>query len=511
MKNKLAILAIIVIAATLYALTLRGIPGNPAPSDFKNKLDQQSQPFELSPERGRYVHLIALADLGQYNLSKELAEAAFPDVGVYNGRYYSYFAPGLPYLALPFYMLGERYGLAQVASFSFISLVSIFGLIFLYRIAREILRLPMWASLASVFMFAFGSTAWSYAITMYQHHVTTFFILSSFYAVWRFRKGTRWSFAWAAFACLNYALAISIDYPNTLLVFPVMVYLAVSAIQLHVIPGKLNVGFRSEVLIGILVFVIVTGFHLYHNAAYYGGWSHLSGGLQSYRFVDPTLDPLKAGANGISPQDLNTQKNIVGFFREQHLPGSSFTLLLSPDRGLFFYAPIFLLAILGIVWSYRHRRSLELNILLSLIAVNVFLYSSWGDPWGGWAYGPRYLIPSMALLSLFIGVALARLRHALALRISAFILFCYSSAIALLGALTTNAVPPEIEATALHSKYNFLFNWDVMTLGRSGSFLYNTFLAGSYGLREYYTLILIFVLLGMFTLLFIIPHFEHHD
>jgi hypothetical protein len=510
MKNKLAILAIIIVAGGLYAMTIRGIPGNPAPADFKNQLDQQTKPFELSPERGRYVHLVALANYGQYNLTKELAEAAFPDVGVYDGRYYSYFAPGLPYLVLPFYLLGAKYNLAQVGSFAFISFVSLLALIFLYRIAREILKLPVWASLASVLVFAFGSTAWSYAITLYQHHVTTYFMVSSFYAVWRFRKGGRWSFLWAGLVLLNYALAITIDYPNVLLLLPILVYLGISTCDFKLIAKKLVVGFRSSILIALLAFVAVTGLHFYHNTVHYGAWNHLSGGLQSYRYVDPTLDPIKA-AQGVTPQDLNAQKNIVGFFKETRLPFGSYTLLVSNDRGLFLYAPIFLLAIFGIVWSYRRRMSLEIAILLGLIATNLFLYSSWGDPWGGWAYGPRYLIPSMAFLSLFVGVAVARLRYRILVRIIAFGLFVYSSGVALLGALTTNAVPPKVEADFLHTKYNFLFAWDVFRASRSGSYLYNTYASSIFSLSQYFVAIMVVLAVLMLVLLFIIPRFEKHD
>ncbi len=511
MKNKLAILAIIIIAGTLYALTLRGIPGNPSPSDFKNNLDQQAKPFELSPERGRYVHLVALADYGQYNLTKELAEAAFPDVGVYDGRYYSYFAPGIAYLAFPFYEIGARYNLAQVGSFSFISFVSVLGLIFLFRIARDILKLPLWASLASVLIFAFGCTAWSYAITLYQHQVTTYFMASSFYGVWRFRKGGYWSWLWAALACLNYGLAIMIDYPNALLLLPIMIYLLLSSFDVKRLAGRLSVAFRAEVLLASLFFVVITGLHMYHNTVHYGAWYHLSGGLQSYRYVDPTLDPVKAAQNGIAPQDLNAQKNIVGFFREEQLPFSSYTLFISPDRGLLLYAPIFILALFGMIWLYRRQMSLEIGILFALIATNIFLYSSWGDPWGGWAYGPRYLIPSMAFLALFVGVFLAHTRQWLVARGATFLLFIYSSAIALLGALTTNAVPPKIEADSLHTKYNFLLNIDLLKISKSGSFVYNTFLSGAYSLEQYYAVIWSFVIICMAVVLFVIPYIDSND
>ena len=68
------------------------------------------------------------------------------------------------------------------------------------QIARQVFRLPLWAALSAVIIFAFGCTAWSYAITLYQHPVTVFFMLSGFYAVWRFSQGGRLGWLWAGYA-----------------------------------------------------------------------------------------------------------------------------------------------------------------------------------------------------------------------------------------------------------------------------------------------------------------------
>ena len=100
-KNYLIIAGIIVLGILFYGLTLRGDVGNPSSSEFKNKLDTPTSAFELSPERGRYVHVVALAETGKFNITKDWAEVAFPDVGVSNdGRYYSFFAPGVAYQSI---------------------------------------------------------------------------------------------------------------------------------------------------------------------------------------------------------------------------------------------------------------------------------------------------------------------------------------------------------------------------------------------------------------------------
>lgn len=508
-KNKLAIVLIVVLAATFYAATLRGVAGNPPASAFKDNLDQATKPFELSPERGRYAHVLALGERNTYELDQELADAVYPDVGYYKGKFFSFFAPGISYIALPFYLLGKHYNLAQVATFSFISLISILALLFLFKIAREILKLPLWASLLSVMIFAFGSTAWSYAITLYQHQLTVFFIASSFYAVWRYKATTPWSWIWGAYVWLAYGLAIFIDYPNALLMLPVIIYFFIASLRREEKQNKIVFSLRGAFLATVIVFLGISSLHLYHNDYYFGSWKQLSGGLPSYRVVKEAeiLKDLPDNQGVVQPPET---QDVVGFFSEKNIPFSFYTLTVSPDRGLFLYAPIFILSLFG-VFTIRKRINLECAILLGLVGVNVFLYSSWGDPWGGWAYGPRYLIPSMAILSLFIGGWVSKDKSTvvnIVKKILAYLLFLYSSGIALLGALTTNAVPPKVEADYLHTKYNFLFNYDFLKSDKSGSFIYNTYLSNSLTLQEYFAILYLTLIFIAGVIIFVLPKFK---
>ena len=509
-KNKIAIALIVVLAATFYSLTLRGASGNPDVSMFKDNLDQATKAFELSPERGRYAHVLALGERETYALNREIADEVYSDVGYYNGKFFAFFAPGISYMALPFYLLGKHYNLAQVGTFSFISLMSILALLFLFKIAREIIRLPLWASLLSVVIFAFGSTAWSYAITLYQHHLTVLFIVSSFYAVWRYKAVTPWSWLWGAYVWLAYGLAIFIDYPNVLLMLPIIIYFLVVSLHTEERQKKVTFSLRGAFLATALLFVIISGLHLYHNDYYFGSWKQLSGGLPKYKVINEAALLEKLPASQELLQISETQ-NVVGYFKEKFIPFSFYTLTVSPDRGLFFYAPIFLLSLFG-VFAIRKKITLEFATLLGVVGVNVLLYSSWGDPWGGWAYGPRYLIPSMAVLSLFIGGWVSINKSPainIVKKILAYILFLYSSGIALLGAITTNAIPPKVEADYFHLKYNFLRNYDYFSRGESGSFIYNTYLSGSLTLQEYFVILYIALALIAGIILFVLPKLKY--
>src|SRR5438105_2097142 len=107
---------IFIVSLCLYTLTLKGVYGNPPATSIKNNLDKTSRPFELSPERDRYILILSLAENRSFALSKTLADAAYPDDGYYNGRFYIYFAPGISLFALPFYFIGEIFHVAQVAT-----------------------------------------------------------------------------------------------------------------------------------------------------------------------------------------------------------------------------------------------------------------------------------------------------------------------------------------------------------------------------------------------------------
>lgn len=512
MKKHLVTAFVILLSAGLYAATLRGVPGRLPVSEIKGKFDQATQPLELSPERGRYAHVVSLAETGRYELTQQWADVVYPDVGYYGGRFYSYFAPGISYLVLPFFLAGRYFGFEQVATYGFVSLVSLLALLFLYRIARDVLRVPRWVALSAVLVFAFGSTAWSYAVTLYQHHVTAFLILSGFYAVWRYRQRGSGSWLWGLWVWLAYGLAMSIDYPNAVLMLPVMVYFLIVSVTVDRAPGKLLLGLRPAILLTSVAFLFISGLHGYHNYRHFGSPLKLSGGIVGYKTLQENDLLGKDDAEvRVKISQLEKQKSVTKFFSEERVPNSFGTLLFSKDRGLFFFGPIFLLALFGIFSALRGKLGTERGVLLGLVAVNLFLYSSWGDPWGGWAYGTRYLIPSMAVLSLFLASWLAEGKRPLYRRLLAVPLFIYSSAVALLGALTTNAVPPRIEADYLGMRYNFLYNLDFLKAGQSGSFLYNTYLRDFLSLGQYYLLLYGVVLAAFLFVLFILPLFERHD
>lgn len=91
-----------------------------------------------------------------------------------------------------------------------------------------------------------------------------------------------------------------------------------------------------------------------------------------------------------------------------YLPEESFSgiwwqgvagLLVSPGRGLFLYAPVLLLALPATPAFWRRHRA-EAALAWAVILAHLLLYGKWFMWHGGYAWGPRFMVPT---LPFFIG------------------------------------------------------------------------------------------------------------
>jgi hypothetical protein len=89
--------------------------------------------------------------------------------------------------------------------------------------------------------------------------------------------------------------------------------------------------------------------------------------------------------------------------------------LLSPGKGFFWYDPILVAALPGLVWLWRRDRAVSLTIT-ALLAIRVFLYAKWPFPDGSVAWGPRFLLPWCALLTIPLGECWERISRQRGLR-----------------------------------------------------------------------------------------------
>jgi hypothetical protein len=74
-------------------------------------------------------------------------------------------------------------------------------------------------------------------------------------------------------------------------------------------------------------------------------------------------------------------------------------LLVSPAKGIFLYSPILIFGFASLCKSLRGK--FEIRLCLLCLLFHTLLWSFYADWWGGWAWGPRYLMDVMPF-SLFI-------------------------------------------------------------------------------------------------------------
>ena len=84
-------------------------------------------------------------------------------------------------------------------------------------------------------------------------------------------------------------------------------------------------------------------------------------------------------------------------------------LLLSPNRGLFFFTPTAALALPGVL-RWRSHRAAWIPYLAAGVLLYLLLYSSFGGWWGGHTYGPRFLIDVLPAVALCAVPTVERLR-----------------------------------------------------------------------------------------------------
>ncbi|MCB0179842.1 MAG: hypothetical protein KDI62_16540 [Anaerolineae bacterium] len=82
-----------------------------------------------------------------------------------------------------------------------------------------------------------------------------------------------------------------------------------------------------------------------------------------------------------------------------------FGQLISPGRGLLLYSPILILSVVG-VWPFFRRFPAEGLAALSVILIHLLLYGKWFMWHGGYAWGPRFMIPTLPFWTIFLAPVL---------------------------------------------------------------------------------------------------------
>lgn len=471
-------------------ITIKGNNTSPTQEDLSSSYWKENGPFELSPERGRFSLTYSLVENRSLSFSLPLAKFVAPDVAYSNGRYVSLFAPGLSYIVIPGYLIGKAIGISQVGTFAMISMFGFFNLILIAGIVSKLSKSYL-AGFISGLIFLFATPAYPYAGTLYQHHITTFLVLASI----RLLVSSESIFAIGAvlFLC---AVSIPLDSPNAIFLLPIALYALSRLVKVESLPERILLRLRYlgvfSILFALIPIFLLLVFNIHdHNDAF-----KLSGTLSAVKVIDESGNPVSS-STGVAETDLSSfdekakGKTTTGFFKTRNLLNGFYIHLFSPDRGVIFFAPVVLFGFVGMFKVSRKYRGIS-AVMIGTAGVIFLLYSLWGDPWGGWAFGDRYMIPGYALLCIFVGIGLSTITKRFLLTLLFTGAIVYSLSVNALGALTTHAVPPAVEAIGLEKitgrveKYSYDRNWDYINLQGSKSYFYRTFLSTSISARDFY-------------------------
>jgi hypothetical protein len=485
LNQKIILIFVVLFSAIALFAAIKGNAGNPTSEELNSRRWKENGPFELSPERGRFALLYSFIEDRSFHFSLPVARFATPDLGIKNDKYVSLFAPGVSFLLIPGYLIGKILGASQVGAFSVISVFALVNFLLIISISRKI-GAGFMAAVLGGFMFLFATPAFAYSTTIYQHHISVFLILLSIRILLR-KTVTFWS-SFALWIILF--LSIPVDYPNLILSLPLVLVLSGSYIKSRRGRGQLKISINIVKALSVIGAAIPLILIMLFNINSYGTY---------FQFASTVGGVVEIDANGkpVAPQTAKPEdeekfvnpearkRSAFNFFKSRHQLGSTGILITSTERGVLIYTPVILLGIIGFFLYRKRAGPVSLGLMVSIVIFNVILYSMRSDSWGGWAFGSRYLIPSYAILAVALSVALTKLNRKWYFILPFWILLIYSVGVNALGALTTNAVPPKVEAVALEKlsgkkeRYSYDRNWEFLNSTGSKSFVYKT-LASKY-------------------------------
>lgn len=490
-------------------LTLKGHVGNPTAAELREPYWTSDGPFELSPERGRFALAYSMVNDKSVIFSLDLARFTTPDLGYKNGNYVSLFAPGVSFVTSLGLMIGSFFGVSQLGAFSMVTMFALLNSYLLYRLAK-VVGLSTTAALLGSFTFLFATPAFVYGVTLYQHHFSTALILLSLNLL---LSGGSWIALFMIW--LLCASSVPIDYPNAILMIPIGIAAMSRIFSLTKTKLALSISLKPYLLATFVGMVIPLGMFMWFNKASYGNPLQLSGTVASVARIDDNGNPTtpERDFEMLDEEYVNPdqqKKSAIAFFEPRDLINGFYTHLISRDRGLIFFAPVLILALLG--FSHLLARNSELGIItVSVSLLALLVYSLWGDPWGGWAFGSRYLIPAYAMLALLFAAALDRYRRSIVLLLLALTLGIYSIFVNTTGALGTIATPPKVQVLSLEAvtgrveRYSWDRSWEYITGGKTKSAVYESIFAPHLSPLAYFYYI--FGVLSAIYLLIVVTHY----
>lgn len=228
-------------------------------------------------------------------------------------------------------------------------------------------------SMTLALLFGLATIAWPYANQFFGEPLSAFALLLAFFGIVRYWRGGNWIALLAA--GIGAGIAVATVTAHAVLVGMLGVY-AIFALIVRLRDKSVTFG---QTLVSAVAFVapilVAGGLLLLYNQVRFG-------------------NPFDTGYHFDSGEGFTTPI-WQGFWG----------LIFSPYRSVFLHTPLFLACIVSFVWFVR-RHVIEGAVIGALSIGIVALYSMWWMWWGGYAWGPRFLVPMTPLWVLALAPAL---------------------------------------------------------------------------------------------------------
>jgi hypothetical protein len=316
-----------------------------------------------------------------------------------DGKHYAAFGLGQPLVVIPLYIVGRfvedtsspslkaYFGGAQLGDWGgtvpifFVSLtnqlLTPLTCVLVFLFARR-LEFSWRTALITTSTFGFATATWVYARDSFQHPLETLMLLLAIYVLFANRERLGRRHAVMAGAALAMGVLTRI---NMLAVVPlVAIYLTwIRACRpLETASSRRRQWLDREAIVSLALFAapiaIVLVAIMALNYGRFGQFLNFHGPGQAKGFSTPIW---------------------VGLYGN----------LLSVGRSLWLYSPPLILVFFAFTSFYRKYRA-EALLFVAIAVVYLAVYSTYGFWDGGWAYGPRFLLPVVPLLTLPVGFLL---------------------------------------------------------------------------------------------------------
>jgi hypothetical protein len=289
---------------------------------------------------------------------------------------------------------------------------------------------------------ALGTMYLPYSVTFFSHQLTSSLLFSAFFMIFFLKEGTGLRKNGYLFLIgLLLGWAVISEFPSALIVLVLVIY------YLFVIRRNKDYRKLRSLLMPLLGGLIPILLQLVYDKICFGSFFSVGYSNLSDQYFSSSMS---SGLMGI------------------HLPNLRvlFYMTLHPTLGLFWQSPALLLAFVGAVMIFHlHRYRAEGILAIAIICAYFVMISGYYQWWGGYALGPRHIIPVLPFFCILLAFVPKKFYWPFA------VLSLFSIAQMLIAAATTVQVPdtmiPQLGSMGFFA-YSNIYNFCLPILMKDG-------------------------------------------